>query len=68
MVWDLLLMLVGVGFFGFGLLWGLSPQASAGSMAPMLVAWSGGLAGVVFASVAVFRLLSRLGRTRDRDG
>ena len=64
-VWDLLLMLVGLGFFGFGLLWGLSPQAS---MAPMLVAWSGGLAGVVFASVAVFRLLSRLGRTRDRDG
>lgn len=67
LIWDLLLALVGLAFFGFGVFWGLSPQTSAGIISPMLVAWPGGLAGVGFLSVAVFRLLSRFGRRGDRD-
>ena len=64
-VWDLLLALLGLGFFGFGVVWGLGAEATGGPIHPMMIAWPGGLAGVGFLSVAVFRLLSRLGRQGD---
>jgi len=68
-VWDLLLALFGLAFFGFGVFWGLNAQAApVGSwVSPIWVAWPAGLAGVLFVVVAVFRLLERLGREAERD-
>jgi len=67
-VWDLLLALFGLAFFGFGVFWGLSARAPAnGLVTPLMVAWPAGLAGVGFVVVAVFRLLQRLGREAERD-
>lgn len=68
-VWDLLLALMGLAFFGFGVFWGLNTVGSAinGLVTPLRVAWLAGLAGVGFLVVAVFRLLQRLGRAAERD-
>ncbi|WP_337188976.1 lysozyme [Phenylobacterium sp.] len=65
---DLLLALLGLAFFGFGLFWGLNWRGDVGGIVtPRMVAWSAGLAGVGFVAVAVFRLLQRLGREAERD-
>jgi lysozyme len=67
---DLVLALLGLAFFGFGLFWGLNARAGTsvqGVAAPLVVAWAAGVAGVGFFVVAVFRLLERLGRMSDRD-
>jgi lysozyme len=68
-VWDLLLSLLGLAFFGFGVFWGLSAGAptTGGPITPMMVAWPAGLAGVGFFVVAVYRLLQRLGREAEQD-
>lgn len=68
-VWDLLLALFGLAFFGFGVFWGLNYRtgATTGFVTPIMVAWPAGLAGVGFVVVAVFRLLQRLGREAERD-
>jgi len=68
-VWDLLLALFGLAFFGFGIFWGLNARAAptGGLVTPIMVAWPAGLAGVGFVVVAVFRLLQRLGREAERD-
>ena len=68
-VWDLLLALFGLAFFGFGVFWGLNASAAptGGFVTPIMVAWPAGLAGVGFVVVAVFRLLQRLGREAERD-
>lgn len=68
-VWDLLLVLLGLAFLGFGTFWGLSarPAPAGGVITPIMVAWPAGLAGVLFAVVAVYRLLQRLGREAERD-
>jgi lysozyme len=69
-VWDLLLSLFGLAFFGFGVFWGLTWRGAPGVSGlpiPLIVAWSAGLAGVGFVVVAVFRLLQRLGREAERD-
>jgi lysozyme len=66
---DLVLALLGLAFFGFGLFWGLNARAgvAGGGASPLLVAWAAGVAGVGFFVVAVFRLLERLGRMSERD-
>lgn len=68
-VWDLLLALFGLAFFGFGVFWGLNyrGEPTGGLVTPLMVAWPAGLAGVGFVVVAVFRLLQRLGREAERD-
>jgi lysozyme len=68
-IWDLLLALFGLAFFGFGVFWGLNARAAptGGFVTPIMVAWPAGLAGVGFVVVAVFRLLQRLGREAERD-
>lgn len=68
-VWDLLLALLGLAFFGFGIFWGLNARggASGGLVTPIMVAWPAGLAGVGFVVVAVFRMLQRLGREAEQD-
>lgn len=68
-VWDLLLALFGLAFFGFGVFWGLNARVApaSGLVTPIMVAWPAGLAGVGFVVVAVFRLLQRLGREAERD-
>jgi len=66
-VWDLLLALLGLAFFGFGIFWGLSARPTGGFVTPLMVAWPAGLAGVGFVVVAVFRLLQRLGREVESD-
>lgn len=67
-VWDLLLALFGLAFFGFGVFWGLNYRGEpTGFVTPLMVAWPAGLAGVGFVVVAVFRLLQRLGREAERD-
>ena len=68
-VWDLLLALLGLAFFGFAVFWGLNTVSSAmgGLVTPLRVAWLAGVAGVGFLSVAVFRLLQRLGNASERD-
>lgn len=68
-VWDLLLALFGLAFFGFGVFWGLNYRAepAGGLVTPLMVAWPAGLAGVGFVVVAVYRLLLRLGRAAERD-
>ena len=68
-IWDLLLLLFGLAFFGFGVFWGLYARGatSGGLVTPIMVAWPAGLAGVGFLVVAVFRLLRRLGREAERD-
>ncbi len=66
---DLILALLGLAFFGFGLFWGLNARGSApigGMASPLLVAWIAGVAGIGFFVFAVFRLLERLGRMSDR--
>ena len=65
---DLLLALLGLAFFGFGLFWGLNSRGDMGGLVtPQMVAWSAGVAGVGLVAVAVFRLLQRLGREAERD-
>lgn len=68
-VWDLLLALLGLAFFGFGIFWGLNARGgpSGGLVTPIMVAWPAGLAGVGFVVVAVFRMLQRLGREAEQD-
>ena len=68
-VWDLLLAILGLLFFGFGVFWGFGYTAApnGGFVTPIMVAWPAGLAGVGFVVVAVFRLLQRLGREAERD-
>jgi lysozyme len=68
-VWDLLLALLGLAFFGFAIFWGLNTVGSAmgGLVTPLRVAWLAGVAGVGFLAVAVFRLLQRLGQAAERD-
>jgi lysozyme len=68
-VWDLLLALSGLAFFGFGLFWGLNarPAASGAVITPMMVAWTAGLAGIGFVTVSVYHLLQRVGREAERD-
>lgn len=58
---DIALALLGLVFFGFGLFWLLNAST------PGLVAGTAGLAGALFLSVAVYRLLQRLGRAAERD-
>lgn len=65
--WDLMLALLGLAFFGFGLFWGLYAQPTGGAITPIMVAWPAGMAGVGFSAVAVYRLLQRLGREAERD-
>ena len=69
LVWDLLLALFGLAFFGFGIFWGLNARAApaGGFITPLMVAWPAGLAGVGFVVVAVFRMLQRLGRDAEQD-
>lgn len=66
---DLVLALLGLAFFGFGVFWGLNARAATASegATPLLVAWAAGVAGVGFFVVAVFRLLERLGRMSERE-
>lgn len=68
-VWDLMLALLGLAFFGFGIFWGLNARVgpTGGLVTPLMVAWPAGLAGVGFVVVAVFRLLQRLGREAEQD-
>jgi lysozyme len=68
-VWDLLLALLGLAFFGFGIFWGLNARVAptGGLVTPLMVAWPAGLAGIGFVVVAVFRLLQRLGREAEQD-
>jgi lysozyme len=68
-VWDLLLALLGLAFFGFGIFWGLNARVgpTGGLVTPLMVAWPAGLAGVGFVVVSVFRLLQRLGREAEQD-
>lgn len=68
-MWDLLLALFGLAFFGFGVFWGLEaqPVTLAGAPLPLIVAWTAGLAGVGFVTVAVYRLLQRIGREAEAD-
>lgn len=67
-MWDLLLALFGLAFFGFGIFWGLNARAApAGMITPLMVAWPAGVAGILFVAVSVFRLLQRLGREAERD-
>jgi lysozyme len=69
LVWDLLLALSGIAFFGFGLFWGLTaaPASASPFAAPLIVAWTAGLAGVGFVVVSVYHLLQRVGREAERD-
>ncbi|MFZ5719445.1 MAG: glycoside hydrolase family protein [Pseudomonadota bacterium] len=69
LVWDLLLVLLGLVFFGFGLFWGLNfPPAPLGAfVTPLIVALSAGSAGVLLVAAAAYRLLQRLGREVERD-
>ncbi|WP_293676678.1 lysozyme [uncultured Phenylobacterium sp.] len=69
LVWDLLLALFGLAFFGFGIFWGLNARSgpAEGVLTPMIVAWLAGLAGIGFVVVAVFHLLQRLGRQAEQD-
>ena len=69
MLTDLVLGLLGLAFFGFGVFWGLNARTDPGGGAvnPLAVAWSAGLVGVAFFVVAVFRLLERLSRAAERD-
>lgn len=67
LIWDLLLALLGLAFFAFGVFWGVGAKAAGDSVSAMLVAWPGGLAGVGFLSVAIFRILQRIGRRSVRD-
>lgn len=66
---DLVLALLGLAFFGFGVFWGLNARTATteSGSGPLLVAWAAGVAGVGFFVVAVFRLLERLGRMSERD-
>ncbi|MBL8771966.1 MAG: lysozyme [Phenylobacterium sp.] len=66
---DLVLSLLGLVFFGFGMFWGLTarPAPAGVMMTPLAVAWAAGVAGVGFVAVAVYRLLARLGREAERD-
>ncbi|MBU1378184.1 MAG: lysozyme [Alphaproteobacteria bacterium] len=68
-VWDLLLALFGLAFFGFGIFWGLNARVAptGGVITPLMVAWPAGLAGIGFVVVSVFRLLQRLGREAEQD-
>jgi len=67
-VWDLMLALFGLAFFGFGIFWGLSARTPPnGLITPIMVAWPAGLAGVLFVVVSVYRLLQRLGREAEQD-
>lgn len=68
-VWDLLLALMGVAFFGFGVFWGLNVTSWPSDQPPLpvIVAWSAGVAGVLFVVVSVFRLLQRVGEAAERD-
>jgi len=69
LVTDLVLALLGLAFFGFGLFWGLNARAASAAGAggsSLVVAWAAGLAGIGFFAVAVFRLLERLGRMSER--
>jgi lysozyme len=70
-VWDLVLALLGIAFFGFALFWGLNATPGLapvwGFITPQLVAWLAGLAGVGLDAVAVYRMLQRLGRAAERD-
>lgn len=69
LVWDLLLVLLGLAFFGFGAFWAFYARTTpgVGFVTPLMVAWPAGLAGVGFEAVAVYRLLQRLGRAAERD-
>jgi len=68
-VWELLLVLLGLVFFGFSAFWGLNivDSAMGGLVTPLRVAWLAGLAGVGFLVVAAFRLLQRMGRAAEND-
>jgi lysozyme len=69
-VLDIVLGLLGLAFFSFGVVWGLTakPDYVANSLAtPFVVAALAGLAGVGFFMVAIFRLLQRLGRAAEHD-
>lgn len=68
-VWDLLLSLLGLAFFGFGVFWGFTAQPAPADavVTPVWVAWTAGASGVLFVSAAVYRLLQRLGREAERD-
>ncbi|MFN3585662.1 lysozyme [Phenylobacterium sp.] len=66
---DVVLALLGLAFFGFGLFWGLNARGAPVTdlASPLVVAWAAGIAGVGFFVVAVFRLLERLARISERD-
>lgn len=68
-LWDLVLALSGLAFFGFGIFWGLNARAGAagGLVTPLMVAWPAGVSGILLVVVAVFRLLQRLGREAAQD-
>jgi len=67
-IWDIVLGLLGLFFFGLGLFWGLATGGTPVSfVSPRLVGMLSGLAGIGFVVVAVYRLLQRLGRESERD-
>lgn len=68
-MWDLLLALCGLAFFGFGIFWGLNWRAApaGGMVTPLMVAWPAGVSGILLVAIAVFRLLQRLGREAEQD-
>lgn len=66
LMWDILLGLLGVVFFGFGAAWGVKArEADNVSALAMSIAWLAGVAGVIVLAVAVYRLLGRLARTAE---
>lgn len=69
-VLDIVLGLLGLAFFSFAVVWGFTARAdpAVGSfVTPAIVAMLAGLAGVGFLTVAIFRLLRRLGAAAERD-
>ncbi len=68
-VLDILLLLLGLVFFGFGVAWGMTarPDPAGGFVSPLMVAWLAGPAGVMFFAVAVYRLLRRIERAAERE-
>jgi hypothetical protein len=65
----LLLGLLGLVFFGFGVFWGQGAQVEPvfGVLTPMVVGLLAATAGIGFLAVAVYFLLARLSRAAERD-
>lgn len=68
-VLDILLGILGLVFFSFGVAWGMTarPDPAGGFVSPLVVAWLAGPAGVAFFAIAVYRLLRRIERAAERE-